>query len=388
MIFGFFISTTLYRLLRPFIFLFDSEAAHTYFVSIGHWLGKHPRLRGWLKHLWLVENPILSQTIAGVNFINPVGLAAGFDYEAQLTDILPSIGFGFGTVGTITNEPSEGNPKPRLGRLIESRSLLVNKGFKNRGLDALIQEHQTSHFAIPIGLSIGKTNSKESATQTEAVSDIVKSFTKSEKANLPFAYYELNISCPNLYGKIEFYSPTHLRELLTAITNLKLKKPVFIKMPISETNEAIRAMLEVISQFPVAGVIFGNLQKDRSNPAFKSEEMKTAGPGNFSGKPTQQRSDELIKLAYKYTNGKLIIIGCGGIFSAEDAYKKIRAGASLVQLITGLVYKGPQLTAQINFGLVGFLKRDGFNNLAEAVGQDAIGPELEKDRDRCYDQLK
>ncbi len=361
----------LYRLFRPVLFLTSSEKVHLRLVALGQWLGRRALIRKMLSGFLRVKHPALRQTLAGITFENPIGMAAGFDYEARLTHIIPAIGLGFETVGTITNQPYEGNTPPRLGRLIKSQSLLVNKGFKNNGIDALIAQHRASSFTIPIGLSIGKTNRTESMSQAEAVSDVVSSFTKAEAAHLPFSYYELNISCPNLHGSVEFYSPAHLTELLSAVTALKLSKPLFIKMPINETNEATTAMLEVIVRFPVAGVIFGNLQKDRNNPAFVANEIHNAGKGNFSGKPTQTRSNELIRLAFRQAGTKLIIIGCGGTFSAEDAYTKIKLGASLVQMITGLIYKGPQLPAQINLGLIKLLKRDGLTHISQAIGKDA-----------------
>ena len=359
-----------YRLLRPILFLTDSEKIHERLLLLGQAFGRSRIVRKVLGVFWRVEDPALAQSVAGINFPNPIGLAAGFDYEARLTQILPSAGFGFETIGTITNKPYEGNPPPRLGRLVKSQSLLVNKGFKNRGVDDFIEQHKSSKFVIPVGLSIGKTNSHEPMTQAEAVADVVSAFKKAEASDVSLSYYELNISCPNLYGNVEFYSPAHLEEVLAAVTELKLKKPLFIKMPISESDEVVSGMLDVIVRFPVAGVVLGNLQKDRNHPLLVKEEMGNMGKGNFSGKPTWERSNELIELAYRHARGKLVIVGCGGVFSAKDAYTKIRLGASLVELITGLIFKGPQLAGEINLGLIGLLKRDGFSHISEAVGAD------------------
>jgi dihydroorotate dehydrogenase len=151
---------------------------------------------------------------------------------------------------------------------------------------------------------------------------------------------------------------------------LKLKKPLFIKMPIEKTNDEVLNMLNVVVEFPVEGIILGNLQKDRKEPSLQKEEVKKFAVGNFSGKPTEKRSNELIAMAYKKYGKKLVIIGCGGVFNASDAYKKIRLGATLVQLITGLIFEGPQLVAQINLELPKFLQRDGFKNISEAIGAD------------------
>ncbi len=357
----------LYRLIRPVLFLADSEKIHTRCVSLGQ---KLSRSKLFPSKLWRSKNPALQTTLHGIAFPSPVGLAAGFDYEARLTDIIPALGFGFSTIGTVTNKPYEGNPTPRLGRLVRSKALLVNKGFKNLGIDATLQRLAGRTFTIPIGLSIGKTNSSVPMTQAEAVADIVASFKTAETSAVPFSYYELNISCPNLHGTVEFYSTGNLNELLTAVTSLKLSKPLFIKMPIEKTNEETMAMLEIITKYPVAGVIIGNLQKNRLDPSINQQEASRYPVGNFSGKPTEKRSNELIRLAYKTYGQKLAIIGCGGVFSAQDAYAKIRMGASLIQLITGLVYVGPQLPAQINLGLSKLLRRDGFKNISQAVGVD------------------
>lgn len=365
------ISLLYQSVLKPILFRFDAQMIHDSMTSFGAQLGKHKTLQSITSRFFDFEHASLNQTILGIDFKNPIGLSAGFDYRAQLTEILPSIGMGYGTVGTISNKPYEGNPKPMLGRLPKSKSLLVNKGFKNDGIDALIAQHQGKTFSIPIGLSLGKTNRKEPMTQAEAVQDVVEVFQKAVRANLPFSYFELNISCPNLFGVVSFYPPENLKQLLIALTIVEINKPVFVKMPITETDEAIRAMLEVITQFPfIKGVIFGNLWKDRASSDFDAEEIKKATKGNFSGKPTFQRSNELIELTYKEFGTRFVIIGCGGIFTAEDAYKKIRLGASLIQMITGMIYQGPHVVGEINRGLVELLKRDGFKTISDAIGVD------------------
>lgn len=357
--------------LKRVLFLFEPEFVHESIVAYGKKLGGHTLPGTVIKKIFFVQNKVLRQKVAGIDFANPVGLAAGFDYEGQLTQILPALSFGFQTIGTITNGAYEGNPKPRLGRLIKSKSLMVNKGFKNPGIREIIKKLQKTKFETPVGISIGKTNSAKEMTQQEAVVDIVNAFKIADVSRIPFSYYELNISCPNLFGKVTFYPPENLEELLEAVCALKLKKPLFIKMPIDQGNSEIVKMLDIIIQFPVAGAIFGNLQKNRKDKSFAEAELKKFPVGNFSGKPTKQRSNELIAIAYKKYQDKLVIIGCGGIFSAEDAYKKIRLGATLVQLITGLIFEGPQLPAQINLGLVRLLKQDGFKNISEAVGADS-----------------
>lgn len=355
--------------LRPVFFRFKSEAVHVFLVRVGAILGRSKISRGIIAAMLVRRDERLTQIYHGVIFKSPVGLSAGFDYRADLMDIAPSLGFGFTTIGTITNNSCEGNPAPRLGRLVKSKSLWVNKGFKNDGITAIIAKCRGRTFALPIGISIGKTNSPKPMTQKEAVDDIVAAFRTTEKIT-QFSYYELNISCPNLYGSVTFYPPKNLRELLESVCAIKLRKPLFIKMPIEKSDDEVRAMLDVIVSFPVAGVIFGNLPKNKDNPALVPSEANRYSGGAFSGKPAEKRSNELIALAYKEYGKRLTIIGCGGIFNAENAYKKIRLGASLLQLITGLVFEGPQLPAEINSGLARFLERDKFTHLRDAIGVD------------------
>lgn len=315
---------------------------------------------------------MLSQTIHNISFSNPIGLAAGFDFDAHLVQAISSMGFGFETVGTVTNQAYGGNHPPIMGRLPKSQSLMVNKGFKSSGADVIITRLQGQKFRIPIGISIGHSNVRTLTNEKESITDIITAFQKFERASVANAYYELNISCPNLFGNISFYPPTHLEALLREVDSLALKKPVFIKMPINQDNAVVLTMLDVIVCHRIAGIIIGNLQKNRKDPALVQEEVQKFPVGNFSGKPTWNRSNELIMLAYKHVGEKLTIVGCGGVFSAEDAYQKILLGSSLVQLITGMIYKGPQLIAQINAELPNLFQRDGFKHISEAIGKKVL----------------
>ncbi|KKQ24387.1 MAG: dihydroorotate dehydrogenase 2, nonfunctional [Candidatus Roizmanbacteria bacterium GW2011_GWC1_37_12] len=358
---------------KRIFFLLDPEFIHGIMIKRGAFLAKTPLIKFVGSKLIYKDNS-LKQKLAGINFENPIGLAAGFDYNADLTQALYYLDFGFQSVGTITNGAYRGNPKPLLGRLPRSKSLMVNKGFKNKGARAISEKLGNLHFLIPVGVSIGVTNSQEIKSLEEAVKDIVISFKTFEKARVKNSYYELNISCPNLVNakKFNFYPQKNLDLLLAALDKMKLKKPIFIKMPIEKTNQEVVKMLDVIVKHKsIKGVIFGNLQKNRKDPSLLQSEVKKFKVGFFSGKPCEKRSNELIKLAYKKFGEKLVIIGCGGIFNAEDAYKKIKLGASLVQLITGMIFQGPQLISQINLELIDLAKRDGFKNIKEAVGIDS-----------------
>ncbi|MCX7996161.1 MAG: quinone-dependent dihydroorotate dehydrogenase [Patescibacteria group bacterium] len=359
------------HLVKRIFFLIDPEYIHHVLTGFGELLGAIRPVKAVLRIILGTRYPVLEQVVAGITFHSPVGLAAGFDYEAKLTQTLEPLGFGFQTVGTITNQPCEGNPRPRLGRLPMSRSLLVNKGFRNPGAKAIIRKLRKQSFPIPLGVSIGTTNSSSITTLEEAVDDIISAFQLFEASKVQHAYYELNISCPNLQVGVSFYDTGHLDTLLTALDKLKLKKPVFVKMPIELDDAPFIALLDVIVTHSPAGVIIGNLLKNRKDKALRREEVRKCGKGNFSGKPTESRSNELIQLSYTHTGGNMIIIGCGGIFSADDAYRKITLGASLVQLISGMIFQGPQLVSEINAGLVERLRKDGYIYISEAVGTRA-----------------
>lgn len=359
------------NIIKPVLFLFDPEFIHSLMVSRGEFFGK-TFFKNYISWKFNYQSSKLKQKIAGINFIGPVGLAAGFDYEARLTQILYSLGFGFQSVGTITNLPYQGNPKPRLGRLPKSQSLMVNKGFKNDGAVLVSSHFQNLKFKIPVGISVGVTNNLEIKTVKDSIDDIKRAFFIFEKMKVKNSYYELNISCPNLINtSADFYKPVNLNLLLQSIKRLKLKKPVFVKMPIDKTDQQFLDILKTISQFSfIKGVIIGNLFKDRSSLLLDKREVKKFKVGYFSGKPCETRSNELIKLAYKKYGDKLIIIGCGGVFNGQDAYKKIKLGASLVQLITGMIYQGPQIISQINLELEELLEKDGFKNIKEAIGYE------------------
>lgn len=360
---------TYQNIVKPIFFSFDAEAVHNMMVGMGKFSGEIPLVQDLFRTVYAYEHSSLRQKIAGIEFKNPIGLAAGFDYDANLTQILPDVGFGFHSVGTVTALPYEGNTPPRLGRLPKSRSLLVNKGYKSAGVDQIIHKLQKKEFRIPLGVSIGSTN-KEFESSKEQIQDFIYSFEKVSKNLTRISYFELNISCPNLKTGEPFTTPKRLEPLLREVEKLKLKKPIFIKMPTDIGVTDSNALLKTADKYSIAGCIFGNLTKDRKNPDLDPEEVKQAGIGNFSGKPVEKRANNLLSAAYQEYGDRFTLIGCGGTFSAEDAYRKIKLGAHLVQMITGMIYQGPQVIGQINEGLVQLVQADGYESIAEAVGQD------------------
>lgn len=313
------------------------------------------------------QNPKLSQTLNGISFKNPVGLSAGFDKDANLIDIIPDVGFGFMSIGSVTLHPYEGNPQPRLYRLIKSKGLVVYYGLKNIGVDKIISKLKAQHNSgFPLLISIAKTNSRETCTTEEGIEDYYQCLKRILESGIG-EIYEINISCPNTFGGEPYTTPERLEGLLARIYQLKLAKPLFIKMPINLKWGEFRQLLLVAIKHRVDGVIIGNLNKDHNSPAVKDEIPQNI-KGGISGKPTWELSNDLISKTYEQFGKDLVIVGVGGIFSAEDAYEKIKRGATLLQLITGMIYQGPQLIGEINKGLQKLLEKDGYTNISEAVG--------------------
>lgn len=346
-------TTFVYKnVLKPIVFLFDAETVHNTFVKLGTLLGNIPPARFLTRIIWAYNHPTLNKSLNGVYFPNPVGLSAGFDYNGNLTQILPAVGFGFHTIGTITLHPYAGNQKPRLGRFPKSRALLVNKGLKNIGAKACIEHLKNIPLHIPTGISIGSTN-KAYASLKEQILDTITCFYLFEQSPLKHAYYELNISCPNTHGGEPFSIPSHLEALLTALDKLTISRPIYIKFPIDQSWEESKVLLDIIAAHCPSGVILGNLTKDKNNPAVHPEDREAwqSKKGNLSGKPTWDRSNALIANTRKTYGKRFTIIGTGGVFSGKDAQHKLDLGADMVQLITGMIFNGPATIGQINYHL-------------------------------------
>src|SRR3989338_4465006 len=351
------------RVLKPLFFARDPERVHDLMTATGACMGRHAATRRLARVLFSYAHPSLEQTMFGLRFVNPIGLAAGFDKNAEFTDILPDVGFGFAEIGSVTGEPCEGNPKPRLWRLPASQSLLVYYGLKNDGCEAIAARLTGRRFRIPVGISVAKTNSPATVETAAGIADYVKAFrTVHDVAG----YVTVNISCPNAFGGEPFTDPGKLDLLLAAIDRLAPTKPVFLKLPADLAPGELDALLDVSTSHRVDGYICSNLTKRRQNPRVIERDVPTKG--GLSGKPTELLANALISHCYRRLNGRAVIVGCGGVFTAEDAYEKIRLGASLIQMITGMIYRGPQVVSEINQGLVRLLKRDGYTNVSQAVG--------------------
>ncbi|BDQ04967.1 MAG: dihydroorotate dehydrogenase 2 [Candidatus Dojkabacteria bacterium] len=349
---------------KPIAFRQDPETVHDFIIKLGKLFGSINITRNITKLLFYYSNDkYLSQNIKGIMFKNPIGLAAGFDKNAELTAILPEVGFGFVEVGSITGEYCKGNPKPRLWRAKNSQSLVVYYGLKNDGSETISQRLSKLSFKIPVGISIAKTNSPHTINPKEAIDDYLKTYRLFQDIG---DYYTINISCPNAFGGQPFTNPELLDQLLSAIARDPKTKPIFLKLSPDLSENELESILRITERYDIDGFICSNLTKNRNNEKILDKDIPEKG--GLSGKVQEDLSNKQIEYIYRKYGKKYIIIGCGGIFSAQDAYNKIKLGASLLQLITGMIFEGPQLISEINRELVYFLKQDNYNNISEAVG--------------------
>jgi len=354
---------------KPILFKQKPDKVHERMVRNGSRLQKYPlAMKAARAGFAFKDEAALGQTIKGIHFSNPVGLSAGLDKNFELVTVMKAVGFGFMEGGSVTFHECHGNPRPWFHRLPINKSLVVHVGLANKGVKHIINTIQdyspTQYTDFPLNISVAKTNSPEACDEQDAIDDYIGSLKALKKADVG-TMYTLNISCPNTYGGEPFTTPDRLDHLLTAVDALKLTKPVFIKMPIDLPWPAFEKLVQIADKHKVTGLTIGNLAKHRT-PDIKAE-LPAHIEGNLSGKPTQELSNNLIKLTRESFGKRFVIIGVGGIFTAEDAYTKIKQGADLVELITGMIFQGPQLIGAINRELVTLLEKDGYTNIREAV---------------------
>ncbi len=354
------------KILKRLFFKIEPEKIHNFLTFIGKFLGTFELTRVITAILFDHQDTSLVQVVDGIKYRNPVGLAAGFDKDANLINIIDRIGFSYIEIGSITYRPYEGNPKPRLYRLKRSKGIVVNYGLKNIGAGRVIEKIKRSRSNVIKGISVAKTNCDATSTTIGGIEDYIATLKILETERVG-DYYTINISCPNTFGGEPFTTEDKLDQLLVEVDKLNIKKPIYLKMPINLVWEDFKSLLEVIIKHNVKGVVIGNLTKQK-DPNLILDDIPDNVKGGISGLPTQSLSDHLISNTYKEFGNKLTIIGVGGIFNADDAYRKIKLGASLVQLITGMIFEGPQMVGQINIDLVKKLQSDGLSNISEAIG--------------------
>ncbi|HET7604835.1 MAG TPA: quinone-dependent dihydroorotate dehydrogenase [Sphingomicrobium sp.] len=341
---------SLYSLLRPLVFKLDAETAHRATISAlklrsGTGFSPEP---DW--------TPKLETTVAGLRFPNPVGLAAGFDKDAEVFGPMLNLGFGFVEVGTLTPRPQSGNPKPRLFRLQDDRAVINRMGFNNQGQTAALERLKRRWGNGIVGVNVGAN--KDSA-------DRIADYVAGIEAMSPVAHYlTINISSPNTPGLRQLQDEGALKELLAAVQGVGSDKPIFLKVaPDLEENDPERIVRAALDQ-GIAAVIVANTTVSR--PPLKSRYAGEAG--GLSGQPLRPLALDALRRFRRASGGEIPLIGVGGIANADDAWERIRAGASLVQLYSAMVYEGPGIARRITAGLLDRLERAGFANIAEAVG--------------------
>jgi dihydroorotate dehydrogenase len=370
-------SLDLYQLaLRPLLFQVlksDPELVHRRSLELlaGVDRGTLP-LAGLTKASWrqwfCLEDPRLRQSLWGLDFANPIGLAAGFDKDGIAAGIWPFLGFGFAELGTVTYHPQPGNPPPRLFRLPADRAALNRMGFNNLGSAVMAKNLAERRLSgSPIGINLGKSKVTPIA---EAAADYVGSFQRLQNYG---DYFVVNVSSPNTPGLRDLQAVELLAEILTAIQSVNAsQKPLLVKIAPDLAWEDIAKIVSTAQDCQLAGIIATNTTINRAG--LKTQRLSATGgllteeAGGISGMPVRDRSTEVIRFIYKESGGKLPIIGVGGVFSAADAWEKITAGASLVQLYTGWTYEGPWLVSRILSGLLQRLEKEGMNQLGMAIG--------------------
>ena len=329
------------KIISPFLFLFDPEKIHTFTFFLIKVFFKIPILGFIIESFYKVENPKLVRKLFGLTFENPVGIAAGFDKNATHISEFEKFGFGFIEIGTVTPKPQHGNPKKRLFRLKEDTAIINRMGFNNDGVTK-IKNRLKKNYNVLIGGNIGKN---KVTPNSQAKNDYIICFK--ELYNY-VDYFVVNVSSPNTPGLRELQSKEFLNDLFIELNKLRsnetIKKPILIKISPDLSKEKILEILEVIDTNNIDGIIATNTTIDYPNLKSKNKNET----GGLSGAPLYDKSNEVISFISKKTNGKLPIIGVGGISTPEQAVKKIEAGAHLIQLYTGIIYEGPGIVRKIN----------------------------------------
>ncbi len=373
------------KLIRPLLFSLPSETAH----ELGLNFLKTGLASGFLRDK-LAQKFSCDEFGAlerfGLEFKNPLGIAAGFDKNAVAANQLAALGFGFIEVGSVTFHPQPGNPKPRLFRLPQDDALINRAGFNNNGAAAVAERLTKNRPDCVLGINIGKS---KITPNEEAVEDYLRSFDLVHPAA---DYIAVNVSSPNTPNLRELQRAHALEELLAALqkrnvelseTNAKAvrlhdspvmgsdagaTKPLLVKIAPDLTESEIEAIVDICLRLNLSGIIATNTTTGREGLATAPDEIEKIGAGGLSGKPLGRRSTEVISAIYRYSRGKLPIVGVGGIFTAEDAFEKICAGACLLQAYTGFIYQGFGFARNVNYGLAELIKKHGFNSLDEAIG--------------------
>ncbi|MBW4483409.1 MAG: quinone-dependent dihydroorotate dehydrogenase [Tildeniella torsiva UHER 1998/13D] len=368
------------QFVRPLLFhgvTLDPEFLHHRTMNLLAWLGQPDRgaiasqTEPWLQRQFCLTEPRLAQTCWGLDFTNPLGLAAGFDKDGLAARAWPQLGFGFAELGTVTRHAQPGNPQPRLFRLVKDESVLNRMGFNNRGAVALADRlgsyWGTQRPTIPIGINLGKSKVTELA-------DAAEDYRFSFRQLYPYGdYFVVNVSSPNTPGLRSLQAADQLGPILAALQEENREcKPLLVKIAPDLAWPDIDAVIELAQAHGLAGIIATNTTIAKES--LKTKTLLQTGnavvdeAGGISGAPLRSRSTEVILYIYQQTGGSLPIVGVGGIFTAADAWEKITAGATLLQVYTGWIYEGPWMVRRVLAGLLAKLEEHQLPSIADAVG--------------------
>ncbi|HIM94212.1 MAG TPA: quinone-dependent dihydroorotate dehydrogenase [Campylobacterales bacterium] len=347
-----------YQTIKNILFKLEPETAHTIGGLALKAAAYAPTILKLAKNHYFVQDPILTQELFGRKFSNPVGLAAGFDKNGEYITAMPTLGFGYTEIGTITPKPQDGNPKPRLFRLKEDRSIQNAMGFNNRGAEFMVKRlNKLYFFDYPIGINIGKNKLTSEDNALKDYESLLHTFKDYGD------YIIINISSPNTPGLRDLQNEKFITELFTMAKEITTQ-PIFLKIaPDMQKQDAID-LCTIAVNAGAAGIIATNTTIDYSITQHAKDF------GGISGALVREKSYELFKAIGEKLYGKTILISVGGIENAEDAYRRIKAGATLIQIYSMLIYNGPKMIKDINEGLIELLKADGYSNISEAIGAD------------------
>lgn len=349
------------RVALPLLFQLPPEEAH----YLAHWLIKYNRQCGELFKIPPCP-AALNMQLFGQQLANPIGLAAGFDKNGELTESISSLGFGFMEVGSVCAQATAGNPKPRLFRLSEDKALINRLGLNGQGAAQIARNLHQNKWSLPIGINIARTNIPGIEGKL-AIDDV--SFTFAQLKNLPVLYFVLNASCPNTHDGCM----RETEELQNILENLKLlntmNKPLLIKLSPDSSDEFLQAVAELSKRLGLAGYICGNTTVQRNSLKTGSAKISEIGSGGLSGAPLKMAALSLVQKMKRLKAAHQKIIGSGGIFTGNDAWDFIEAGADAVQIYTGLIYRGPAAVQKIAKEILAGLPDKGFASIQEAIAR-------------------
>ncbi len=337
----------LYQITQPLLFLFSAERAHHLAMGAFGLLLKIPLVSNLIRKGLKFEHPSLEREVFGLKFKNPVGLAAGFDKDGKYLDVLGAMGFGFVELGTVTPRPQGGNPKPRLFRLKKDQALINRMGFNNEGVRALVE--RLKKFKNPDGYIIGGNIGKNKDTPNEKA---VEDYTQCFDLLHPYVdYFVVNVSSPNTPGLRALQNKDSLTQILSSLQDInkekESEKPILLKISPDLEREALVEVIEVVNQLKIAGLVSSNTSIRRENLNTDQKTLENIGAGGLSGLPIYEYSSEVLRTVSQLIDPNIGLIGVGGIDHPNKAEEKLKMGADLIQVYSGMIYYGPSLIKDI-----------------------------------------